>query len=110
MPAVTAKVKLSVNPMRATVFVDGLFVGHVAEFQGLGRGLLVAPGPHAMKIALPGYRTFETQISPAARQKIEVKTNLVKSSGNANELLITGDGKENNPPAPPPDRATPPPQ
>ena len=109
MPAVTAEVKLSVNPTRAAVFLDGLFVGHVAEFQGLGRGLLVAPGPHAMKIALPGYQTFETQISPSARQRVEVKTNLLKSPGKSNEPLITGDGNENNPPPPPPDRATPPP-
>ena len=108
MPAVTSEVKLIVNPPRAAVFVDGLFVGHVAEFQGLGRGLLVAPGPHTMKIALPGYQTFETQISPAARQKVEVKTNLLKSAGNSNEPLIRGG--ENNPPAPPPDEAPPPPQ
>ncbi len=108
MPAVTSEVKLIVNPPRAAVFVDGLFVGHVAEFQGLGRGLLVAPGPHTMKIALPGYQTFETQISPAARQKVEVKTNLLKSAGNSNEPLIRGG--ENNPPAPPPDEAPPPQQ
>jgi hypothetical protein len=109
MPAVTSEVKLSVNPPRAAVFVDGQFVGHVSEFQGIGRGLLVAPGPHSMKIALPGYQTFETQISPAARQKVEVKTNLLKSAGPADQPLITGDGKENNPPPPPPDRAVPPP-
>lgn len=107
MPAVTAEVKLVVNPARAAVFVDGLFVGHVAEFQGLGRGLLVAPGPHAMKIALPGYQTFETQISPAARQKVEVKTNLLKSAGISVDPMIGG--RENNPPAPPPDEAPPPP-
>jgi len=109
MPAVTAEVKITVNPPRAAVFVDGQFVGHVAEFQGLGRGMLIAPGTHTIKIALPGYQTFETQISPAARQKVEVKTNLLKSVGNENEPLITGEGAERNPPAPPPDRATPPP-
>lgn len=109
MPAVTAEVKIAVNPSRAAVFVDGQFVGHVAEFQGLGRGMLVAPGTHMIKIALSGYQTFETQISPAARQKVEVKTNLLKSTGNSNEPLITSEGNEKNPPAPPPDRAAPPP-
>jgi hypothetical protein len=105
MPAVTATVKITVNPTRAAVFVDGLFVGHVAEFQGLGRGLLVAPGSHAIKIALPGYQTFETQISPVARQKVEVRTNLLKSAGNSDDPLING---EKTPPAPPPDAAPPP--
>jgi len=109
MPAVTATVKISVNPERAAVFVDGLFVGHVAEFQGMGRGMLVAPGPHTIKIALPGYQTFETQISPAARQKVEVKTDLLKSAGNSNDPLIKGNAGEKPPPAPPPDQGPPPP-
>jgi len=108
MPAVTATVKIAVNPTRAAVFVDGLFVGHVAEFQGLGRGLLVAPGSHTIKIALPGYQTFETQISPGARQKVEVRTDLLKSAGNSDDPLISGAAGERAPPAPPPDVAPPP--
>ena len=108
MPVVTATVKISVNPSRAAVFVDGLFVGHVAEFEGLGRGLLVAPGPHTIKIALPGYQTFETQISPLARQKVEVRTNLMKSAGISDDPLISGDAGDRTPP-PPPDVAPPPP-
>ena len=108
MPAVTATVKIAVNPERAAVFVDGLFVGHVAEFQGMGRGMLVAPGPHTIKIALPGYQTFETQINPAARQKVEVKTDLQKSAGNSTDPLIRGNA-EKTPPAPPPDQGPPPP-
>ena len=108
MPAVTSEVKIAVNPQRAAVFVDGLFVGHVAEFQGLGRGLLVAPGPHTIKIALPGYQTFETQISPAARQKVEVKTELLRSSGITEDPLINGNSGEKTPP-PPPEQGPPPP-
>ncbi|MBZ5687973.1 MAG: PEGA domain-containing protein [Acidobacteriia bacterium] len=70
--------------------------------------MLVAPGPHAIKIALPGYQTFETQISPVARQKVEVKTDLLKSAGNSDDPLINGNAGEENPPAPPPDAAPPP--
>src|SRR5580704_8753691 len=33
MPSVTATVKIAVNPSRAAVFLDGLFVGHVGEFE-----------------------------------------------------------------------------
>jgi hypothetical protein len=75
-PQVTAEVKISVNPSRAAVFVDGQFMGHVGEFQGPGRGLLVAPGEHKIKIALPGYKWFESDINPIANQKVEVKTDL----------------------------------
>jgi hypothetical protein len=78
LPDVTATVKISVNPSRAAVFLDGMFVGHVGEFEGAGRGMLVSPGPHAIKIALPGYKTFETDIDPQANQNVEVKTELVK--------------------------------
>lgn len=81
LPAVTATVKLTVNPTRAAVFMDGLFVGHVGEFEGVGRGLLVAPGEHKIKVALPGYQDFETDINPLPNQKVEVKTDLVKTEG-----------------------------
>ena len=76
---VTATVKIAVNPSRAAVFLDGLFVGHVGEFEGLGRGMLVAPGTHQIRIALPGYQTFETDINPLANQNVEIKTDLVKN-------------------------------
>ena len=79
LPSVTASVKIAVNPSRAAVFLDGLFVGHVGEFEGVGRGMLVAAGAHQIKIALPGYQTFETAINPIANQKVEIKTDLVKN-------------------------------
>jgi len=83
LPVVTATVKIAVNPSRAAVFLDGLFVGHVGEFEGPGRGMLVAPGTHQIRIALPGYQTFETDIDPLAHQKIEIKTDLVKNDVSA---------------------------
>ncbi len=79
LPEMTATVKVAVNPSRAAVFLDGLFVGHVGEFEGLGRGMLVSPGIHRIKIALPGYQTFETDITPLASQKVEIKTDLLKT-------------------------------
>lgn len=78
MPRVTAEIKLDVSPNRAAVFVDGVFVGHVAEFNGLGRGLLVEPGKRKVTISLPGYQTFETDIELVAKQKSMVRTALVK--------------------------------
>jgi hypothetical protein len=80
IPTITAEIKLSVVPDRAAVFVDGLFAGHVAEFGGVGRALLVAPGKRKITISLPGYQTFETEINLVANQKFQVKTELIKSS------------------------------
>lgn len=76
-PHVTAEIKLVVEPFRAAVFVDGLLIGHVAEFQGAGRGLLVAPGRRTITISLPGYRTFETVVDLAPHQKFKLTTNLI---------------------------------
>jgi PEGA domain len=76
-PKVTAEIKLDVKPNRAAVFVDGVFIGHVAEFEGPGKALLVAPGKHKIKISLPGYHTFETDIDLLADQKSTVKTDMV---------------------------------
>ena len=78
MPQVTAEIKLDVNPNRAAVFVDGVFIGHVAEFGGIGRALLVTPGKRRIIIQLPGYQSFETDIDLVANQKSTLKTELVK--------------------------------
>ena len=106
LPQVTAQVKIAVNPSRAAVFLDGLFVGHVGEFEGVGRGMLVAPGLHQIRIALPGYQTFETSISPIANQKVEIKTDLVKNGAPLTEPLVNTETGEATPPPPPPPSGT----
>jgi hypothetical protein len=78
--AVTSEIKLAVTPERAAVFVDDVFVGHVSEFGGTGRAMLVSPGTHKIKITLPGYQTFETDVKLLPKQKFEVKTDLAKGS------------------------------
>ncbi len=79
-PTVTCEVKIEVQPKRAAVFVDEQFVGHVAEFNGMGQALLLAPGVHHVKITLPGYLPFDTQIDLRDNQKFELKTDLQKGS------------------------------
>jgi hypothetical protein len=75
-PKVTGEIKLEVTPDRAAVFVDGHFAGTVNQFRGAGRGMLVAPGNHHIKIDLVGYQPFETDVTLLAKQKITVKTTL----------------------------------
>src|SRR3984893_2311080 len=102
LPREKAEVKIAVNPSRAAVFLDGLFVGHVGEFEGVGRGMLVAPGQHQIRIALPGYQTFETVINPIAHQKVEIKTELVKNGAPLSEPLVNTQTGDAIPPPPPP--------
>lgn len=76
----TATLKLNVDPDRAAVFLDGKFVGPAKEFGGRFHSMLVSPGKHHLKIELPGYRTFETEVNVIAGQKAEIKTELIKGS------------------------------
>jgi len=110
MPSVTATVKIAINPNRAAVFVDGQFVGHVGEFDGVGKGMLVAPGTHKIRFALPGYETFETEINAQANQKVEVKTDLVKNDGTVADPMLKpqGNGQMTAPPPPEPTPVPPP--
>jgi PEGA domain len=80
MPAVTSEIKISVNPDRAAVFLDGQYVGHAGEFGGVGKSMIVAPGHRRISISLPGYNTFNTEIDLAPSQKFVLKTDLVKSN------------------------------
>ena len=93
-PDTRAEVKIEINPSRAAVFVDGAFVGHVGEFKGGGRAMLVAPGAHQIRVALPGYQTFETDINPLANQKVEIKTDLVKNGAPLAEPLLNSEMNE----------------
>lgn len=71
----TGRVRLSVQPERAAVFVNGKYAGHVDEFDG-SRGLRVSAGKHSFKITLPGYHPFETELTVMAQQDYEIKTEL----------------------------------
>ncbi|MBI4166767.1 MAG: PEGA domain-containing protein [Acidobacteria bacterium] len=79
-PYQTASIKLSVRPNRAAVFVDGLYAGHVDEFDGPGQAMLVAPGKHQIEISLPGFKPFRTEVSLLPYQKFEIKTALFYGS------------------------------
>ncbi len=87
-PSARSTLKLTVQPNRAAVFLDGRYVGHVGEFGGKFHSLEIASGKHRVKIELPGYRTFETEINLLAGQKSEVKTELVKGSIEQNDAMI----------------------
>jgi PEGA domain len=80
MPSVTATLKVDILPTRAAVFVDDAFLGHAGELGGAFHAMAISPGKHRIKVALPGYRTFETEVNLLAGQKSEIKTELVKGS------------------------------
>lgn len=78
--AVNAEVKIQVEPNRAAVFVDGNFAGYVHQFGGVGRSMLLSPGKHSIKIALPGFRDFTTEVNLLPKQKYTIETKLSPGS------------------------------
>ena len=76
----TGELKISATPSRAAVFVDNQFAGHVDEFDGVGKAMLLTPGRHSVRVALPGYLPFETVVDLRPHQKLKIQTELVKGS------------------------------
>jgi len=76
----TGELKIDATPSRAAVFVDGQYAGHVDEFNGVGKAMLLTPGQHRLRIALPGYLPFDTMVDLRPQQKLKIQTDLVKGS------------------------------
>src|SRR6202521_18272 len=87
-PTVTAQLKVDVQPDRAAVFVDNRFLGHAGELGGAFHSMLLSPGTHRIKVELPGYQTFETDVTLDAGQKSVIKTNLAKGTIHKADPLI----------------------
>jgi hypothetical protein len=68
--------------------VDDRFLGHAGELGGAFHSMLLSPGMHRIKVELPGYQTFETDVTLVAGQKSEVKTSLAKGSIHQADALI----------------------
>jgi hypothetical protein len=80
IPTEAAQLRIVAYPIRAAVFIDDQFTGHVNEFNGHGQGILLTPGEHKIRIALPGYQPFETVVKLLPRQKMKVETHLMSGS------------------------------
>src|SRR5499427_4321172 len=76
----TAELKIAATPSRAAVFVDGQYAGHVDEFDGVGKAMLLTPGQHRLRIALPGYLPFDTMVDLHPQQKLKIQADVVRGS------------------------------
>ncbi len=79
---VTATLKVHRSPGTCSCISDDKYVGHASELGGAIHSLSISPGKHRIKVELPGYRSFETEVDLLAGQKSELKTELVKGASN----------------------------
>src|SRR5947207_12929025 len=75
-----SELKIDATAPRAAVFVDEQFAEHVDEFDGVGKAMLLTPGKHRVRVALPGYLPFETVVDLRPHQKLQIQTELEKGS------------------------------
>jgi hypothetical protein len=63
------RLRVSVEPADAAVYLDGRFVGTGSELAALHAGLLVAAGSHRLEVARPGYRSRSEEFELAADEE-----------------------------------------
>jgi len=71
------KMQLTVTPPRALVFMDGKLIGSGGDFSATRDHYSLLDGDHRLRIQLPGYRTFETELSIQANRTIHLDIQLL---------------------------------
>lgn len=74
----TGSVRLRVSPAHAKVYVDGVLVGVVDDFDGLSGHLKLTLGTHLVEIKADGYETFVPEITIAEGKTTTVRGSLKK--------------------------------
>ena len=64
-------------------------MGHVGEFGGVGKSLLLAPGNRKITVSLPGYQSFSSEVDLSPNEKFQIRTDLIK--GGAAQPSSTAD-------------------
>lgn len=73
-----ARLRVSVEPSDAVVFLDDRFVGTAQEIASLPRGISVAPGKHTVTVSRPGYKDRTVEITVVAGETEEVEVELAR--------------------------------
>lgn len=74
----TASVRLRVSPSHASVYVDGVLVGTVADFSGLTGHLKLMGADRVVEIRADGYETFIPKIDVEVGKTVTVRGTLKK--------------------------------
>jgi hypothetical protein len=74
--SLTSQLKIEATPDNAGVFVDGAFAGKAHEFGGLGRAMILKPGPHEIKLVCPGYEDFDQMVDLAPNKKLKITATM----------------------------------
>jgi hypothetical protein len=73
-------VRIDIPQKDATIYVDGFYVGMVADFDGDNEQLNLTLGPHHLEIRAPGYQTTLFDVNIQSGKTITYRTSLLPSS------------------------------
>jgi hypothetical protein len=71
-----ARLRLSITPEDASLYLDGNFLGTAREVAQLSAGLVVPPGSHRLEVVRPGYEAEEVRFDSAAGQEVSLQVDL----------------------------------
>lgn len=66
-------IRLQVNPKKATVYVDGYFVGEVNDFDGSSQRLALDAGVHKIEVRAPGFETLAIDVNILRQETIRYR-------------------------------------
>ncbi len=74
--AETGRLALSISPGKASVYVDGRFIGVAAELAAVRAGLLMDQGDHTLQVFHPGHESVERPFVVEAGKTLELTLEL----------------------------------
>jgi hypothetical protein len=74
-----ARLRLSVQPPDAAVYLDGRFLGTGEELGQVRAGLIVDAGEHELQVTRPGYEPETTTFEAEAGEEVELTVELEES-------------------------------
>ncbi|HEY6147579.1 MAG TPA: PEGA domain-containing protein [Thermoanaerobaculia bacterium] len=72
------RLKITVEPSDAVVYIDDRFVGSADEVTSMDRGIVVAPGKHTVTVSRPGYRDKTRDVTVDAGKTEAVEISLAR--------------------------------
>jgi PEGA domain len=72
------RLKITVEPSDAVVYIDDRFVGSADEVTSMDRGIVVAPGKHTVTVSRPGYRDKSRDVTVDAGKTESVEISLAR--------------------------------
>ncbi|MEP6768871.1 MAG: PEGA domain-containing protein [Acidobacteriota bacterium] len=72
------RLKISIEPSDAAVYIDDRFVGSADEVSSMDQGIVVAPGRHTVTVSRPGYRDKSREVEVGAGKTESIEISLAR--------------------------------